>query len=207
MSVFTYADSPWDRFLAGDANALSFEAKRGAFLFYGDAGCSQCHNGSLLTDQGYHNIGVPQLGPGKGDEAPLDYGRGRETGLAGDRYAFRTPPLRNVALTGPWMHNGAYTTLEGAIRHHLNPVSALAIYDISQLDPGLRETYQEQRAVLGTLDPMVETAIVLSDRQVNDLLAFLEALTSPTTVNSCKLIPEFEPSGLPIDRDPNVACE
>jgi cytochrome c peroxidase len=206
MSVFTYADSPWDRFLAGDANALSSEAKRGAFLFYGDAGCSHCHNGSLLTDQSYHNIGVPQLGPGKGDEAPLDYGRGRETGLAKDRYAFRTPPLRNVALSGPWMHNGAYTSLEGAVRHHLDPATAVETYDISQLDPGLRGTYQEQPAVLSTLDPLVATPLVLSDRQVNDLLAFLEALTSPTTANSCELIPESVPSGLPIDRDPTTHC-
>lgn len=206
MSLFTYADSPWDRFLAGESDALSTEAKRGAELFYGEAGCSQCHNGSLLTDQKFHNIGVPQIGPGKGDEAPLDYGRGRETGDSADRFAFRTPPLRNVTLTGPWMHNGAYTTLEAAVRHHLDPVSALKNYDASQLDPLLEETFVYRSSVLQTLDPLVSTPKSLTDQQIQDLILFLTALESPSAGDGCKLIPDLVPSGLPIDVDPANPC-
>lgn len=206
MSLFTHADSPWDRYLAGDSSALSPEAKRGAELFYGEAGCSSCHNGSLLTDQEFYNICVPQLGPGKGEEAPLDFGRGRETEIADDRFAFRTPPLRNVALTGPWMHNGAYTTLEGAVRHHLDPISALANYDVSQLDPILRETYQPDSDMLDSLDPLVSTPVALSDRQFDDLMAFLSALTSPSAQSGCDLIPNSVPSGLPVDTDPSTPC-
>jgi cytochrome c peroxidase len=206
MSIFTQTDSPWDRYLAGEADALSPEARRGAFLFYGDAGCGQCHNGALLTDQKFYNIGVPQLGPGKGDEAPLDFGRGRETGLAEDQFAFRTPPLRNVTLTGPWMHNGAYKTLEAAVQHHLDPVTALANYDVSQLDPVFQETFQLDSPVLDTLDPLVATPVDLTDQELGELMAFLQALASPAALNGCELVPDSVPSGLPIDNDPDQAC-
>lgn len=206
MSLFNYADSPWDRFLAGESDALSPEAMRGVALFYGEAGCSHCHNGALLTDQKFHNIGVPQIGPGKGDESPLDYGRGRVTGDSADRYAFRTPPLRNVTLTGPWMHNGAYTTLEAAVRHHLDPESSMKNYDASQLDPQLIETFIYRSSVLQSLDPLVSTPKSLTDQQVQDLMAFLAALESPSARNGCELVPDSVPSGLPIDVDPANPC-
>jgi cytochrome c peroxidase len=75
---------------------MSDEAKQGAILFYGKAGCATCHSTGLLTDQKFHNLAVPQIGDGKGREQPFDLGRARETGNDCDRYAFRTPPLRNV---------------------------------------------------------------------------------------------------------------
>ena len=74
-TTWTMTDSPWDQYLAGDNSAISDGAKRGAILFYGEAKCGSCHGTNLLTDQDYHNIAVPQLGPGKDDEKPLDYGR------------------------------------------------------------------------------------------------------------------------------------
>ena len=206
MSTFTHADSQWDRYLSGDDNAMSSAEFRGAQLFFGEARCGECHNGSLLTDQKYHNIGVPQLGPGKEDEAPEDFGRGRETGLTKDMYAFRTPPLRNVTITGPWMHNGAYTTLEDAVRHHLDPASALANYDITQIDPLLRDTVQPQGSLLLTLDPLMALPVELTSQQFDDLMALLEALTSPSAAKGCDLIPDSVPSGLPVDVDPNTSC-
>ncbi|HUM68759.1 MAG TPA: cytochrome c peroxidase, partial [Chloroflexota bacterium] len=72
--AFTFTNSPWDRYLAGDESALSKQAKQGALLFYGRAGCAACHSGPLFTDQQYHNIAAPQFGPGRDDFAPLDYG-------------------------------------------------------------------------------------------------------------------------------------
>jgi cytochrome c peroxidase len=199
MSVFTHSDSPWDRFLAGEEDALTSEARRGATLFFGEAGCSNCHNGSLLTDQTFHNIGVPQLGPGKGDDVPMDHGREGVTGNPVDLYAFRTPPLRNVAITGPWMHNGAYNTLEAAVRHHLNPEAALANFDVSSLDPIIQATVQEQSNVLANLDPLMINILELTDEQVDDLLSFLHALTSPSALKRCDLIPDSVPSGLPLE--------
>jgi cytochrome c peroxidase len=75
------------------------------------------------------------IGPGKGDgfEEHDDYGRERVTGDANDRYKFRTPSLRNVALTGPWRHDGAYNTLEAVVRHHLAPEKSLNAYDVARL--------------------------------------------------------------------------
>lgn len=203
--AFTLLDSPWDRYLAGDDTALSLQAKRGALLFYGEAGCARCHSGNLLTDQDFHNIGVPQIGPGKGRpgmSAHVDPGRARETSDPADRFCFRTPPLRNVAITGPWMHNGAYLTLEEAVRHHLDPVAALERYDIARLPIDLQSdtiwNETKKQALLETLDPLVATPVTLDGGQLADLLAFLEALTDPRAADLSALIPEAVPSGLPI---------
>ncbi|HSG16360.1 MAG TPA: cytochrome c peroxidase [Anaerolineae bacterium] len=199
--AFSFADSPWDRYLAGEHDALSEKAKKGALLFYGQAGCGDCHSGVLMTDQQFHNIGVPQLGPGK-DDSGLDYGRYLETGDPQDKFAFRTPPLRNVALTGPWMHNGAYTTLEEAVRHHLNAAESLASYDGEHLRPGARQILRNGADVLAellsTLDPRMESQPYLSNEQFEQLLAFLQAQSSPSAVDLSHLVPESVPSELPV---------
>ncbi|MBL8096441.1 MAG: hypothetical protein JNL73_19840 [Anaerolineales bacterium] len=202
--------SPWDRYLAGDDSALSDQARRGALVFYGSAGCSACHSGSLLSDQRYHNLGVPQIGPGKGALQPLDPGRALVTGLPADMFAFRTPPLRNVALTGPWMHNGAYATLEAVIAHHLDPVASLRNYDATQLAPELRgQVWTDEsrasgilraRAVLKTLDPLVASPRVLSESDRQALVAFLQALTDPSAADPQNVTPARVPSGLPVPR-------
>jgi cytochrome c peroxidase len=206
MSTFTYTGSPWNRNLSGDKEALSEQALQGAALFYGEAGCAGCHNGPLLTDQQFHNIGVPQLGPGKNDDKGFDYGRQLETGRAEDMYAFRTPPLHNVTLTGPWMHNGACTTLEEAVRFHFDPAVALQEFNALQLHPLHWATYKVPADLLDNLDPLLAKSPPLSDEQVADLLAFLEALTDPAAANGCELIPESVPSGLPLDTDPDAGC-
>jgi len=202
IKAWTLLDSPWERYVQGDESALSDEAKRGAMLFFGDAGCAQCHSGNLFTDQKAHDVGSPQVGPGKGAESPQDFGRGRETGEAGDRYAFRTPPLRNVAITGPWMHDGAFTTLRAAVLHHLDPATSLRHYDVGQLAPLMQGTFQGDQAtidaILANLDPLVATPKHLSDEQVNELLTFLEALTDPAASDLRGDIPSSVPSGLPV---------
>jgi cytochrome c peroxidase len=201
IAAFSFDDSPWDRYLTGERDALSAEAKQGALLFYGEAGCSQCHSGSLMTDQQFHNIGVPQLGPGK-QEGGIDYGRYLETKDPEDKFAFRTAPLRNVSLTGPWTHNGAYTALEDVVLHHLNPEASLRTYDPSQLPEPFREVVHLDGALiwemLATLDPLVDTPRELSDEEFNQLMAFLHALTSPSAVDLSHLVPESVPSGLPL---------
>ena len=93
-------------------------------LFYGKAGCSGCHSGSLLTDHDFHALMLPHFGPGRTrvwDTIVRDVGRMSFTDRLEDAYRFRTPSLRNVALTGPYGHNGAYASLEDMVRHHLNP--------------------------------------------------------------------------------------
>ncbi|RME12883.1 MAG: cytochrome-c peroxidase [Ardenticatenia bacterium] len=200
--AFTLLNSPWDRYLRGDDSALSPAAKRGALLFYGELGCSACHSGPLMTDQQAHNIAVPQLGPGKGASAPFDFGRELVSGSPTDRYAFRTPPLRNVAVTGPYMHNGAFRTLKAAVRHHLNPAESLRTYTPSaHLPADLVATYQDdpalQEALLDTLDRNLHPTTI-SDDEFADLLAFLHALTDPAVYSLAQEIPTWVPSGLPV---------
>ena len=200
MATFTFTNAPWDRYLLGDQTALSKEALQGAILFYGTAGCAACHSGPLLTDLQFYNLGVPQIGPGKGFEEPLDYGRARETGDVRDLFAFRTPPLRNVAITGPWMHNGAFLTLEATIRHHLNPAASAAAYDLDQLSPLMQaESSHDPAVLLAALqaDSFQARNQPLRDTEIEYLLAFLNSLTSPSAGDP-DLIPDSVPSGLPV---------
>lgn len=200
---WTLDDAPFDEYLRGDDAALSSSAKRGAWLFYGSADCARCHSGALLTDEQFHNLCVPQLGPGKahGADGTSDFGREGVTGSAADRYRFRTPPLRNVAVTGPWMHDGAYTTLEAAVRHMLRPVDAAAGYDAAQL----REEFRAVLRMDQTADMVAAVAeddvqhVTLSNAEVADLLAFLNSLTSPSIATLPTTdVPEQVPSGLPL---------
>ena len=141
-TAFRADESPFDRYLRGE-DSLAAEALAGMGLFYGKARCSSCHAGKFQTDHDFHAIAMPQIGPGKADgrdsgywsatgvQAFLeDFGRGRVTVREKDRFKFRTPSLRNVELTGPWGHDGAYDSLEAVVRHHLDPVKALNRYEL-----------------------------------------------------------------------------
>jgi cytochrome c peroxidase len=198
--AFTSLDSPFDRYLAGDKDALSGSAKRGAMLFYGEASCNECHKGGLQTDLLFHNVATPQVGTGKGDEAPLDYGLGRITLKEEDRFKFRTPSLRNIELEGPWMHNGAWADLESTVRHHLDPATSLSLYDDSQVEPELQGTFQADASdlMLATIDPLLGPERELTDDDVADLLAFLSALTDARAINLYHVVPDSVPSGLPV---------
>ncbi len=200
----TLDDSPFDEYLRGDLGALSDAAKRGAILFYTDAGCVRCHSGSLMTDESFHNVGVPPVGPGKGDgeDGRSDFGRERVTGEPRDRYRFRTPSLRNVAATGPWFHSGAITTLEGAVRHMLDPTTSAESYDVTQLRVELQPTagLDELPDILSDLDSRVASGVTLSDGQVEQLVAFLNTLTAESIADLVENdLPESVPSGLPVE--------
>ena len=200
---FSFLDSPFDHYLEGERNALSEKAKHGAILFYGDAKCGSCHSGPLLTDQKPHNAGVPQLGPGKGlIFEPLDVGHLLVSGQEEDRFKFRTPPLRNVALTAPYMHNGAFENLEMVIEHYNNVEDFLSHFSgeglESQIKVLLHNDQATVQAVLQTLDTELGTPLQLSEQDQQDLLAFLNALTDPAAQNLNNLIPKSVPSGLPV---------
>lgn len=202
-SAFAKYNTPFDAYLAGDKDALTDQQKRGALLFFGKANCGKCHLGPLLTDQKFHNIAVPQLGPGRPASAGgLDIGREETTGLAADRFLFRTPPLRNVALSAPYFHNGAFGTLLASVRHYINVTRSLETYDKSQLPAALQSTVKEGRTVWdqveATLDPIVADTLEIQDVQVTEIAAFLLALTDQTAQNLSGLIPATVPSGLPV---------
>ena len=105
-------DSPYDRYVAGDKQALSPAASRGRELFFGKAHCSACHSGPNFSDAAFHNIGV-----GMNRKEP-DEGRKVISKLDGDRGAFKTPTCRDVARTAPYMHDGSLKTLEEVVEHY-----------------------------------------------------------------------------------------
>lgn len=200
---WTLDDSSFDQYLRGDDSAMSDAAKRGALLFYGEARCTVCHSGPLLTDQDFHAVGVPQVGPGQGHggDGLFDHGREAVSGSAADRFKFRTPPLRNVAATGPWMHDGAYTTLESAVRHMLDPVAAASTYDVTQLTSELQAQFHSPQtsAIVEIIDAAEMEPIILTDAEFADLTDFLHALTSPSLTSlPASDIPDRVPSGLPL---------
>jgi cytochrome c peroxidase len=105
------SESPFDRWIKGDEKAISEAAKRGFELFEGKARCSICHSGFNFSDNGFHNIGITQKGE-------PDLGRYALRKVRVLRGAFKTPTLRDVALTAPYMHNGVYATLEEVVEHY-----------------------------------------------------------------------------------------
>jgi len=131
-------DTPLDRHLRGEAGALSARQRAGLELFLGKAGCATCHNGPNLTDERFHNLGVPEDTKAKEDPRVLatarfvgkvsgfaeyrtlteDPGRFLVTRAPEDWKAFATPPLREVASTAPYMHNGALATLDDVIEFY-----------------------------------------------------------------------------------------
>ncbi len=181
-------DSPFDAYLRGDKTALTTPQKRGMELFYGKAECAACHSGPLLSDQKFHALGLPPFGPGRTrrfDPYARDVGRMGESDRLEDAYRFRTPMLRNVALTGPYGHNGAYPTLEGIIRHHLNPEWALAEWtpELAQLPEAewLTATdfviWQDGREIQRQSLARDIESLTLNDDEIADLVAFMHALT------------------------------
>ncbi len=130
LDQLSFADSPWDRFLRGNDRALNAAELEGAQTFM-SSNCSRCHNGAGFTDNKFHNVAVAQFGPGQGDgpSGHDDFGRMRVTGLATDRYRFRTTPLRNVTLTGPYGHNGAFAGLREFIDHYSESELKLRNFD------------------------------------------------------------------------------
>ena len=198
---WTALDSPFDRYVGGDMGAMSDAAKRGAIIFCDKGRCAECHNGPLLSDFQHHVLATPQVGPGK--NAPFeDLGRALETGNPADEYAFRTPQLRNIALTAPYMHSGAFLTLEAAVRHHLDPRTSLANYDPTQLPEPFESTFDtdpgRNAARSAAVSPTLALPIGLTDAEFSDLMAFLHALTDPSSLNQLDQIPDSVPSGLPV---------
>ena len=208
--VFT--NTPWRAYVKGDANALSDSAKKGALLFFnsqeeGGANCTSCHSGDFFTDEGFHNIAMPQFGEGKGDgnKGIEDFGRMRVTSEAQDKYAFRTPTLLNVEVTGPWGHTGAYTSLEAVVRHHLNAKKAIESYDFSQLtQPNIQNLDALKVNTNKALESLELENIAFSDEEVHNLVDFLHTLTDPCVKDEACLSqwipkPNQDPNGEQLD--------
>ncbi len=183
---------PFDRYMNGDKKALSSQAVKGMALFGGKAGCIACHNGPMLTDENFHNIAVPQnpafakdplrqismrerikaKGVLETDYLTLDRDPGRflDTKKAEDKGAFRTPPLRELKYTAPYMHNGVFTTLEQVIE----------FYDKGGADDPF-----------GTKSPLMKPLNLSKDEKAA-LRAFLESLSGDPILIEAPELPEYE---------------
>lgn len=183
-------DSPFDRwYFGGEKTAMSESAIRGFEVFLGDGRCVSCHtieqDHALFTDNRFHNIGVginriqdrvPEIAPkfleakAKGmdvdvkvltDPASSELGRFAVTEGLDELGAFKTPTLRNVAVTGPFMHDGSLATLRDVVVHYNNGGVTNKGEKVNDfLSGGIRE-------------------LNLTEEQITDLVAFMEALTSP----------------------------
>ena len=207
-----FVDAPIDRYARGEMNALSDGEKRGAVLFFGRAGCVACHqvggaSNEMFSDFREHVIGVPQVVPSVGNVAfdgpgaNEDFGLEQVTGNAADRYAFRTSPLRNVALQPSFMHNGAFIRLEDAIRHHLDVAASARTYSPRALAPDLQGPLGPITPVLERLDPLLRNRIALTHAEVADLVDFLrDGLLDPAA--KPERLRHLVPRQLPSGRDP-----
>ncbi|MBX3463420.1 MAG: cytochrome-c peroxidase [Planctomycetes bacterium] len=150
--------SAFDRFLAGDTKALDDSALRGLHLFRTKARCANCHHGPLLTDFAFHDLGLSYYGRGL-----QDLGRHAVTGDPADVGRFKTPSLRNVARTAPYMHNGLFD-LASVVNMYSAGMATLRPKPEQQDDP----LFPQKSPLLQRLDLTVE--------EKGDLIAFLEAL-------------------------------
>jgi len=221
--TLVFADAPIDQFARGNRSAMTDAEKRGALLFFGKANCVQCHavsgrsavgqSNEMFTDFQERVIGVPQIAPsfgvGQGNvifDGPgqdEDFGLEQVSGNEADRYKFRTAPLRNLALAPGFFHNGAFTRLEGAIRHHLNVYKSAQTYDPVEagLPADLTHRVGPIEPVLKRLDPLLKNPIHLTDLEFSDLVSFVrDGLLDQRAKaeNLCKLVPPQVPSGLPV---------
>jgi cytochrome c peroxidase len=212
--TLTFANAPIDRFARGERNALTDDEKHGALLFFGAARCSTCHSvggesNEMFSDFQNHVIGVPQVAPQvtnnifDGPGGNEDFGREQISGDPQDRYKFRTSPLRNVAVQPTFMHNGAFTRLEDAIRHHLNVLRSARRYTPARqhLAADLSGPTGPIEPVLARVDPILATPIALTNDQIRQLIAFvrfglLDPRAQPEHLR--RLIPRSLPSGRPM---------
>jgi cytochrome c peroxidase len=204
IDAFTTVNTPLDRFMRGDVNAMTTSQKRGGILFFSKAQCSKCHSGPHLSDFQAHALAVPQIGPGK-NKPFEDLGLAIETGKRADSYKFRTPPLRNAVVTGPYMHDGAFVSLEDAVQHVLMPSKSLMDYNESKIGHAdFKETLDKNpkrnRRRLQQLDPILGKGIALTKQEIGDLMNFLKgALIDPAVYRMESIIPKRVPSGLPVE--------
>ncbi|WP_428264949.1 cytochrome-c peroxidase [Haliangium sp.] len=155
-------DSPWDRYKAGDEQAVSDEVVKGSEIFMGKAGCALCHAPPLFTDMAYHNVGVGYEGV-----AEPDVGRFKVSSVATDTGAFKTPGLRGVALSAPYFHDGGAATLEEAVDF--------------MLAGGYRKGNEH-------IDERLKP-VELTDEERSQLMAFINALTPSQTSYEYPVLP------------------
>lgn len=180
---FQVNDTPFDKYIKGDLDSLSSIEKEGALLFMTKGRCTRCHNGVLLSNQAFQSVSVPQIGPGVSRDKN-DEGRYLITKKEFHKYGFLTQPLRNVALTAPFMHNGSLENLKEVVKHYNNPFKSIDNYSVTALEKlysGIffdfiyvdknpyRNFYRKE-----SLAPMLKKPLGLSEKEQNKIVCFLK---------------------------------
>ena len=153
-------NAPYDKYWAGDKGVMSASAVNGMNVFFGKAKCGICHNGPVFTDSGFHNIGVKPAGPLK-----VDLGRYNESKDDFDKGAFKTPGLRDITKSPPYMHNGTEATLKDVI-----------------------EFYDRGGDTKENVSPLI-TPLGLTSQEKKDLVEFLKALDGEPVLVTLPILP------------------
>lgn len=154
------SNSPYDQFVNGNKNALTEDQKNGLLLFYTKANCATCHAGPMFSDYNYYNLGIRD-----NEKVGVDEGQDNTR-------KFRTPTLRNITLTAPYMHNGVHQTLEEVMEYYNNGIS--------------------ENNKVATIDGKIQP-LNLTPKEISDIILFMEALTDDSFDQS---EPLTVPSGL-----------
>ena len=185
-----FIENPWKQYIEGNKDAISKDAKEGAKLFFSTyedrgANCAECHSGDFFTDNKTHVMAVPQIGLGT-EENGDSYGREDITNNVSDRYKWRTMSLLNIEKTGPWGHDGAFTSLTAMVKHMVNPATPYDQNNVLQANmQNLTYTDENHAKALeqleiNRLDGVSPHQVVdLTDAQINQIVEFLYTLTDP----------------------------
>jgi cytochrome c peroxidase len=213
--TLVFANAPIDQFARGRENAMTNAEKRGALVFFGEGKCVTCHAvkgkaNEMFSDFQNYVAGIPQLAPefgvGKsnmiydGPDSNEDFGAMQISGVEADKYRFRASPLRNIATSPAFFHNGAFARLDDAIRFHVNPTQP---YNPARAGID-RDLYARMgpRIPVELLDPVFQKGgIKLSEQELRDVTQFVRTGLLDDRAkkdNLCRLIPKFVPSQLPI---------
>ena len=228
--TLTFADAPIDQFARGDVDAMSVSQKRGAVLFFGKAGCVSCHSVAgesqeMFSDFQTHVAGIPQIAPASyglksggnpqnpydfqgnfefsGPNTNEDFGREELTGDPLDRYAFRTAPLRNLAIQPTYFHNGTFINLKDALNYHINTVTLAPTY--SAKAAGLASDLTVRKGpiapVLKRLDSRITAldSVDFTKQDFNDLYSFISVALLDKNALPSNLV-NLIPKSLPSDR-------
>ena len=191
--AFVINNTPWDKYLRGNKASLTKQEKRGAIVFMDKGRCAECHNGPHLSNFEFKNIAIPPIGPGK-TKNNQDYGRYDVTKRDIDKFKFKTPALRNVSLTAPYMHNGAFTSLSSVIDHYDHVRHSFMHYSIDEnINKNFNQTYEgdikrvfvrkEVIDMFSKIDKNVWPPLSLTKSEKDDLLLFLKkSLTQPIPI-------------------------
>lgn len=182
---FNVRDTPFDQYLQGNFAAINESQKRGLQVFIGKGQCIDCHSGVNLSDQEFHSVGVPHVFPSVSSNAD-DLGRAEVTDSSDDLYKFKTPGLRNVAKSAPYMHNGTFSSLEEVVDHYNNIQTSLFSYQLSSsfsagnyIESILVDTNSTRNSIrFNSIDNgRLKRGLNLSQQERTDLVNFLHSLS------------------------------